>query len=439
MHIDDICESGANNILMWAIANGADLRTDTQLQSLINDETFYLIKVSNLNYLEVFRLVQIYREKVRILNEKRAEIPSHEELTEMFSSSSIERPNPDNEDETTNVALTDVAEYAASRFMDLVMQMQSDDDIIRPETIRLFIPMLCRRFDVQIPISFIDLISGLQSDEEFAEIFNSNYPNNLVHQIIESEHSGIRNLLYIGLLKSTSIIRYQQHYEQLIKITKYAQLSKVKNDELYKFRMIGFYKYDPIYHSEVRCSLFQTNKDKMAQSMKRLSHINTPLKVEFVVQLPIMLMEMLMNTFSREELQVSYESSMSSIIDGGINFHNFKTHEWDVNSEDPDIQQKVHDYENAIEAYDARIAEANQIVLNAISILINSGEEVDITSIFALLPPIYNAKAVITLDTSKFDLYKKHFATLETLGTMISEMMDIVGGLQSNILSYKNK
>ena len=440
MRIDDICESGSSNILRWAIANGADLKTDVQLQALINDETFYLVRVTDLNFLEVFRLSQIYREKLRIVNEKRADVPSKNDLQEMFSSDSIERPDPDNEDQTTSVELSEVADYAASQFMNLVMQMHADDDIIRPETVRMFIPMLCRRFDVQIPVSFMDIISGLQSDEEFTELFNSNYPNNLVHCVIENEHSGIRNVLYIGLLKDTSIVRYQQHYEQLVKITKYAQLNKASSsDELYKFRMSGFYKYDPISHSEVRCSLFQTNKESMVQSMKKLAYINTPLKVEFVIQLPILLMQQLLNAFSRDELPVSYESSMSSIIDAGLNFHNFKTHEWDEDSEDPGIQEKITEFNNAIEAYETRIAEANQITLNAISMLLNSDKEIDITSVFALLPPIYNAKAVITLDMSKLDLYHKHFQGLETLAVMLSDMQDMMQGLQSNILSYRNK
>ena len=439
MRIDDICESGSSNILKWAIANGADLKSDVQLQALINDETFYLVKVADLNFLEVFRLSQIYREKLRIVNEKKADVPSKRDLQEMFSADSIERPDPDNEGQTASVALTDVADYAASQFMNLVMQMRADDDIIYPETVRMFIPMLCRRFDVQIPISFMDIISGLQSDEEFGEIFNSTYPNNLVHCVIENEHSGIRNALYIGLLKDTSIVRYQQHYEQLVKITKYAQLNKVESDELYKFRMIGFYKYDPISHSEVRCSLFQANKENMAQTMKKLAYINTPLKVEFVTQLPMLLMQQLLNAFSRDELPISYESSMSSIIDGGLNFHNFKTHEWDEDSEDPDIQTKITEHNNAIEAYETRMAEANQITLNAIGMLLNSDKEIDITSAFALLPPIYSAKAVITLDMSKLDLYHKHFAGLETLAVMLSDMADIMQGLQSNILSYRNK
>ena len=435
MHIDDIRESGCSNILKWAIANGADLKNDIQLQALINDQTFYLVTVSDISFLEVFRLSQIYREKLRVLNEKRADIPGVNEMNEMFSGDSIEQEMSDGT--KTEVRLTEVAEYSAQQFLNLAIQMQADDDIIRPETTRLFIPMLCRRFDVQVPVSFIDIISGLQTEEEVTSLFNSDYPDNLHHEVIDAEHSGVRNALYMGLLKSTSIVRYQPHYEQLIKMVKYSHLNKVKSDELYKFRMIGFYKYDNISHGEVRCDMFQPNKSIVAQNMKRLAYINTPLKVEFVIQLPIQYMQMILASFSREELAVTYESSMSSIIDAGISFHDFKSHEFDEESEDPDVQAKITEYNNSIAAYETRITEANQTTLNAISMLLNSEKDVDITSVFALLPAIYNAKAVITIDSSKLERYQQFFSG--NLEAMFTEMISVVKSLITDINGYKNK
>ena len=220
-------------------------------------------------------------------------------------------------------------------------------------------------------------------------------------------------------------------------MVKYSHLTKVKSDDLYKFRMIGFYKYDNISHGEVRCDMFQANKSIIAQNMKKLAYLNTPLKVEFVVQLPIQYMQMIYSSFSWEDLPITYDSSMSSIIDAGLYFNNFKSHEFDEESEDPEVQTKINEYNNAIEAYRTRITEANQVALNTIGLLINSGEEVDITSVFALLPAIYSAKAVITIDSTKLDKYHQFFSG--DLEMMFDEMIDVVKALNVDINGYKGK
>lgn len=428
MVITNIRESGTSNVLKWAISNGADIKSDIQLQSIINDETFYLMTIKDVNFLELFRLTQMFREKVRVIEEKKADVPIRKELREMFQGDFVE--DPENEPDK-KVPLHELVEYSAQTFLNLAMQMNADSDIIRPETVRLFIPMLCRRFDVQIPVGFLDFISGIRTSEEAARIFTTDYPNTLISEVVEAEESNVRNMLYLNLMKATSIIRLDQRYDQLVKMTKYTPLRKAPAGNLYKFRMTGFFKYDNISRGETRCSMFHPNKSEMAQAMKKLSHLTTPLKVEFVVQLPIQYMQLILNAFSREELGITYESSMSSIIDGGIEFHDFVTHNYDENSEDPDEQAKITEYNNSIEAYQTRITEANQAVLSTIPILINNPTDVDITGAFSLLPAIYSTKAIFTLNMDHIQKYASHFDP--TIATMFQEMIAVCQSLQEDI------
>ena len=49
MKITKITESGTNNLLRWAIQNGADIKNDSALQAHINDQTIYLVTNQNVN------------------------------------------------------------------------------------------------------------------------------------------------------------------------------------------------------------------------------------------------------------------------------------------------------------------------------------------------------------------------------------------------------
>lgn len=434
MTISNITEAGANNILRWAINNGADIKGDEPLQSLINDETFYFITLENVNFLELFRLTQLYREKIRVIEEKRADIPPRSEMVDKFQGEISEDPenNPEKK-----VPIYELAEYAAQNFINLAIQMQADSDIIRPETVRLFLPMISRRFNVQIPFSFIDLISMITA-EEATQLFSNEYPNNLTAVLLEGEFSNFSNMLYLGLMRQTSILRYNQRYDKMVQMTKYGFLKNAASSRLWKHKMISFSKYDNIARGEIRCSMFQPDKISMGNNMKRMANINTPLKVDFVVQLPIQHMQELLNIFTREELPVSYESSMSAIIDAGIDFHDFITYGYDEESEDPAEQAKITEYNNSIQAYETRINEANQIALNTIPIAIQNPEQVDITSAFALLPSIYSAKAVFTINTEYADKYITNGNKVNPMfGEMFQDMLSICSGLQENIKGSK--
>lgn len=415
MKITHINECGSSNLLRWAIANNADVANDLQLESLINDELFYQITISDVNFFELFRITQAYREKVHVIIEKKAEIPSTDELLPYF-------PGNISVDDT-ELNTIEAVQHAADMFIKLVTQMSGDDTVIQPETARLFIPMICRKFDIEIPLSFMDLASLFDEETKPTMLFNDQYPNNLNDVILGA--TMICNKIMLMLIRCTSIIRYDDHYDQLLRLTKYAPLRKCNNDKIYKFRLCGLSKYNKITRNESRCSFFNANKITMAEEIKKLESIKSPLKLDFVVQLPIQYMQMLENTYSPEELGVMYESSMSTIIDTGLSFNNFVTQEFDETIE----QDKIEKHNNAIELYKVRINDANQTALNLIQLGINNTESIDLTNLFSILPSIYCNKAVITINMDYADRYISHYNA--EIRSMFQEMLDIAKSITS--------
>ena len=112
MKITSITESGSNNTLLWAISNGADIKSDIPLQSIINDELFFLVRLEDVNMFELFRLTQHFRNKLRIINEHMAAIPDDSDLINRFPGSFTDPENPD-----VHLPLIDAAKHATSHRM----------------------------------------------------------------------------------------------------------------------------------------------------------------------------------------------------------------------------------------------------------------------------------------------------------------------------------
>ena len=426
MKITKITESGTNNLLRWAIQNGADIKNDSALHALINDQTFYLVTMENVNFFEMFRLTQMYREKVRIINEEKAVVPPRSELAELFPGGYA--PNQDNPDE--KVPLCELAEHVMTNFINLVMQMNMDNDIIGTGALHLFIPMLTRKFTVQIPVSFVDFISYMKP-EEIDEIYNADYPNT-IQTILDNPMHSVQMVLQIGFVKGTYIIQYNAQYDRYVKFFKYGPLINNSSDKLWKANLVGFHKYDPITRSEVRVDMFKPDKSDMQRSMQRMAKLNTPLEVDFAVQLPLQYMQIMLNCFDRTILPVAYESSMSDIIDCGMTHEDFKMVEIpeDIGDEE---KEKLNTKNQSISAYKVRIADANQLVLNAIPIIVKSEGDVDVAGAFAMLPCGYNGRAVITLNMDHIKKYRMSFDS--TITDMMEDLVDTMESLDSDIKS----
>ena len=170
MRVVSIKESGSNNLLRWAISKSTSFYKDESLCNMINNELYYIVELENINFFELFRLTQLHRNYLRILDEKQAECPSTEELSLYFPG--MYRSEESNDE----VNKSSLAEFAINSFINLALQMNSDDDIINFKAMRLFLPMISRKFNVQIPVPFYKLLDNIKP-EDIGKIFNQNYPD----------------------------------------------------------------------------------------------------------------------------------------------------------------------------------------------------------------------------------------------------------------------
>lgn len=432
MNIVSIKESGSNNILRWSIEHGAEIFTDTALQSIVNNDLCYLITLSDVSFLELFRLTQMYREKLRIIKEELAQTPPRTALVKSFAGN-ITVTKGDKEE---SISMVEAVDYICKSFLNLVLQMQTDSDIIPSKALRLFLPMITRRFTVQIPFGFVDFIRSIKA-EEAPMIFNKDYPATL-NQVIENPEHTFQKIFTLGYVKSTSIITYQKQYDKYLNVFKYQVIKPTKEtvNDLFKVGLLGFHCFDPVSRGETRCTMFNCDKDTLTKSMAEFKYIdfnNTPLYFDFCIELPIQYMQILCNSYSHEVLTISCESSMANIINTGLDYNDFIIPEFKGKSELTEEEQKVIDDTTAhIEEYRIRISEANTLLLNTLeAILLDEDDKINVTEAFAMLPCIYKAKAVITVDTSLLDSYKNH--SDEVISAMFDTISNIVNSVASDI------
>ena len=410
MKIQSIKQAGSNNLLKWAISNDADIYNSDALRAMISDETFYLVTMEDVNFFEAFRMVQTYREKLRIITREPIAVPELDELKKYFPGKVTSGNN--------SMDLAEMVHMTAESFVNIALQMNADSDIISPEITQLYASMLTMKYTIQLPLGFQDFVSAFKR-EEIASVLNKEYPSNLDNIFDTEAGNSLMTLLKLLFVRNTSIIKYNPQFGKLVEITKYAPLSKVPyNGKFYRYILSGFYKYDNISHSEVRCNMFKANKTEMAKTMAYMKGIHTPLKTSFVVQLPIYYMMLIANSFSSQELSISYEASMAAIIKDELKISDFVTTRL-VDPESEDATEHI----NAITEYKTRIDEANTAMLNLIPILISPDNECDITNTFALLPSIYTTKAVFTIDPTYEEKYTHHFDP--NIAAFFTELMNI--------------
>lgn len=419
MQIIDIKEAGNHNTLMWAIRNGANIKEDLQIQSIINGEVYYLVTLADINFFEMFRLSQMYRDKLRIIDVASASIPDQNVFLEKFPGEVTSG------DESAQIGL--LMEHACKSFYNIALQMTADNDIIQTGTASMYLPMITRNFTVQIPVDFMDFI-GSMSLEESQKIYTTEYPNTL-STILESELHGVKTIISMGFVKSTSPIRYNQRFDKYLQRIKYTPLKSYKGNEMYKFALLGFSKYNSILRSDIKVSMFQPDKNELQSTMKLLANLNTPLKLEVVVQLPIHEWAILYSSYSREDLTIMADSSIADILTSGIIFSNFV-----APPEDPE-EEGAEAITNGIDMYKARIAEANQITSNAINIALESQDDIDVPAVFAMLPGAYSAKGVLTIDTSKENIFTSH--TDRVLSSMFESIMELAKSVKNDIAKIK--
>ena len=392
MQITGIRDCGSPTTLRWAIAHQADVKTDVALQSVVNTELCYLVTVDDINFLQLFYLTKVYRDKLRILDNKTAAIPTDEELHFYFPGDAVIA------DGEEPIQISTVAKHACTAFFNVALQMNADNDVIQESTSPMYLPMLSRKFRVQIPLNFSDMVSFM-SAEEAQRIYTADYPITL-QEIVENPTHGVIVGLTMQLVKMMAVSKYNDRYEKYLQVIKYKPLQAYQGDTLFKVALIGFSKYDRVLRGESRVSMFQFNPEDANAAMRRMNQLNTPLKLDVVVQMPIHHMQVLYNSFSNEDLSITYDSSVDDILDGGMPFSNFYTPQED--------DENAEKFNNQISEYRTRITEANQLTVSAMNLAIGQGIDTDTTCAIAMLPGIYTAKAVITVDMTKARMFSSH-------------------------------
>lgn len=396
MKVTQIKESGDNSILRWAINNTAELKDNIPLASIINDDLFYLVTISGVNFYELFRLTQSYGNKIKICNINRAALPDQSLLTECF---------PGYETEVFEVLST---------FSAMVTQMLADNDIVSDGAAKLFLPMMTTTFDIQIPLSFIDVLEVI-TEEEAKKLFSVDYPNTLDDVCSDKPHSLTRAILIL-IERNTSNIRYDRKYEQLLKMTKYGMM-KPYSGRLFKLGLVSFAKFDGMVRGEVRCSMFKPDPGIVQTKIKRMGTLQSPLELTIAVQLPIYYQQMLEASYFPDDLKISHRSSVTNILDNGLVFDDFIINEDDEG------------HMNAIDNYRIRISEANLKVLSLINIMAenSSTQSIHPQSMISLLPPIYQANCLITVNHDDIAHFQQHsdpmisdvFTEIQKLGAVV--------------------
>lgn len=371
MKVTSVKLSGCDNTLRWAIGNRADLKANMPVTSIINDESFFLVTVDGLNFYQVYRLTQLYRNRLRISAVHRSQVPSAELLADYF---------PGNEAKV---------ERHLELLLGLVSQMIADDDIVYPGIPKLFLPMITTTFAVQLPFAFVDAIDVMTPDE-VAEIFTDDYLRRL-EALPErgAAHSLIRAIM-IAVERSTGNIRYDSTYERLLQVTKYFPLKvDAERSAPYRFGLLGFSKFDPVGRTVNEVNMFRPDPDKVNAQMTGLKRISSPLELSFVIQLPIYHQQILESMFSETDLKISYRSSISNVVDNGIDLEHLY----------------LGDDDEMIDNYRVRLTEAQLASLQLISEFTGSNDDFHPSALFSLLPPIYRTNAVITFSENRLPMF----------------------------------
>lgn len=417
MIITDIKESNTSNILKWALSNEADIKNDLSLMSFINDEMEYLVYIDDIDYLELYNLTSYYRDDVRVIMRHPSDGYQLDYLKQLFPG----KIKIDNEEIDT----AEFVDYGIHKFTDLSLQLKADTLNIDPSVSLMFIPMINRKFTVQIPVKFIDLIM-MCTPKEYKDIF-SDYPASLT-SVINSNEIGFKQKLMMELVKIMDIKSYDKRLIQYLEITKYKALNNHgENRTYYSPELLSFYKKDFVSKKKNYCSLFKSTNIDMINEMKLIRMNRSDLEVEFAVQMPMEFMQILMNSYNNHILEIKFPSSFQMIIKNAFNFEYV-------------ISSKINSSVNipyVVGLYRKRMQEAYEENLNIVNILLNESNNTDISknSIAALFPSIYTTKAILKFNTNNIPLFKEHSNPF--IKSMFNEIDTIVSNLKGDIAKAK--
>ena len=156
MEIFDIRESGSNALLKYALQHKVNPLKNQNFKNIINEEFHYFVTMGPVSFIELFQLLQVYRENptIRIMENNVIDVPPSMELKAYG-------------------AIGNQVKESCEKAIALSQQMFPN---IPYEVATLYIPIACRSFNIRIPITFSDMIHSIDADE-YVKVFNDTYPH----------------------------------------------------------------------------------------------------------------------------------------------------------------------------------------------------------------------------------------------------------------------
>ena len=379
MIITEIEESNNSNILQWCLRNNANLKEDPLMLDFINDEFMYLITIEDVNFFELYLLTKYYRDQLRIIDRKPTIKASKEFLETKFHGNYAE-----------NEKCSEIAMKAIEHYINLTLQIQGnteDNKDVRPLEV-FFVPMISRRYTIQIPIYFIDLFR-MVSDKEFKKVFTINYPNTLDFLIESNEPIGFKTQFMIYLSKVLIPLNLEKPDEKKLDVVKFKQLATSESEVFYDPKMIRFEKIDKISKRIYRYSFFKGTTEQMISTLKKIKKSNGEMFAEFAVNLPLEYLQNLENSYSSEMIEIKYRSAANTLINRGFNYNQI------LKLKDMDKEVTI-----PVEMYTARLRESYIASLYNITKLADCYKKTNnsLLDILSLLPSIHTVRCILRIN-----------------------------------------
>lgn len=380
MIITEIEENTNSNILQWCLKNEANLKEDHLMLDFINDEFNYLITIEDVNFFELYLLTKYYRDHLRIIDRKTINQVDKELIEKKFLN------------QIENEKCSEIAIKAIERYLQLTLQIEGNSESKennRPLEI-FFLPMMNRRYIIQIPIYFLDLFR-MVSDKEFKKLFTFNYPSTLDTLIESTDPMGFKMKMMLFISKLLIPLELNKSDENKLNVVKFKQLTTSENEAFYDPKMIRFEKMDKVSKRIFRYSFFKGTSEQLVSTLKKIkkSNSNGTMFAEFAVSLPLEYLQILENSYSGEMIEVKYRSSVDTFIMKGFNYNQIL---------------KLKDMDKEVSAppeiYTTRIQESYFNSITNISKLHqhSSNTKNALIDILSLLPSIHTVKCILKIN-----------------------------------------
>ena len=398
MEIFDIRESGSHALLKFALAHKVNPLKNQNFKNIINEEFHYFVTLGPISFIELFQLLQIYRENptIRIMENHTIDVPPPMEIKAYGE-------------------LGNQVKDSCTKAISLLQQMMTDHTIPY-EISSLYIPIGCQFFNVRIPITFSDMIHSIEPDE-YHTVFNETYPHPDDFDVLKKSKS----LLHaIGrMIAQHEPITYNEKTNKIYDSILYKPLEKYNENTIYKIGLSRYGKLDPITSGMFWYDENMEGEPASNNISAKLKKFRTPLQASYIIQLPIYMLKELMLTYPHDKLDIKYISAVNHMATQNIPL------------EDVEWGNEIL----PISKYKSRILDVYSELMTLIS-LATKDPMMGNTYRFNMMMAITPATAMITLSEDNVSFYTSHAKNQPYIEPI---MHDLIKDFSKLILSIDEK